>query len=253
MATLITGASKGIGAELARVFAENGHDLVLCARSKEALDNLAYELRNRFKINVEVIIKDLTEIKEVKELYQQAKDMDINILVNNAGFGDMGRFHETSVDKQIDMVNLNISALTYLAHQFAKDFIARGEETKILNVGSIAAYVPGPLMATYYATKAYVQSLSNALSVEYEDTNLQVSVLCPGATHSDFGRVAGVSNATAFKIAMQSIDVAKIAYKDFMAGKKIIVTGMQNKFLVSLMKFMPRFAGAKVNEQILAN
>lgn len=180
---LITGASTGIGKELSKIHAEKGGDLIIVARSEDKLNELKKELEEKYKINVFVISMDLTKPNAAKEIYEQVQiaGLKVDYLINNAGFGGLGKFNERELELDIQMINLNISVLTALTHYFLQDFV-KNNEGKILNVSSTASLLPGPLQAVYYATKAYVTSFSNAISEELHDTNVMVTNLMPGAT-----------------------------------------------------------------------
>jgi short-subunit dehydrogenase len=254
MTTLITGASKGIGKDLAYEFAAHGHDLVLIARSKDLLEKIKEDIENRFKVQVDIYDFDLTK-HEAREKFLFNFKGDIEILINNAGFGDFAAFAEADLEKNLSMVDLNIKALMHFSHHFAQKFIEENDSKKnykILNVASIAAFSPGPYMATYFATKAFVLSFSNALHEELKVHDIHVASLCPGATHSEFGNVAGIKNAIAFKAAMPGEEVARIAYQDLMKNKRVIVTGIQNKLVVSMMKMSPSSTNAKISGKIMA-
>ncbi|MDA1021660.1 MAG: SDR family oxidoreductase [Cyanobacteria bacterium] len=238
---LITGASSGIGLELAKLFAAD-HDLILVSRNQERLEAIANEL----DCKCICIAKDLSDLSQVKELVNETRELDIEILVNNAGFGEHGEFTKLDADRQIEMINLNISALTYLCHAFAQ----RGRGS-ILNVSSVAAYAPGPMMATYYSTKAYVLNFSFALAEELKAKGIQVSVACPGPTVTNFGKVAKVDKSIPFKVSMSGERVARIIVDEFKQGKTLIVTGLRNKFLVALIKLMPRGFSSWVNYLLL--
>jgi uncharacterized protein len=253
---LITGASKGIGFELARQFAKNGFDLLLVSRNYEKLREIARILEADFYVKTYCIAKDLSSEHASIDLFNSINDLhiDIQILVNNAGFGAYGDFETIDYIKHLQMISLNISSLTLLSQLFAKRYLERREGNTrfaILNIASIAAFTPGPLMAVYYASKAYVLSLSFALQEEFKDKGIQVSVLCPGPTHSEFASRAGISNALAFKMAMSSEEVAEIAFKEFMKSKNFIVPGIRNKILVWLMRLNTRSVNALINRKIL--
>jgi uncharacterized protein len=254
MTTLITGASKGIGKELAYEFARHGHDLVLIARSKELLEEMKVDIESKYKNKVSIYDFDLTNQEALKSFLFNFKE-NIEILINNAGFGDFSFFPEADLDKNLKMVDLNIKSLMHLCHFFSNRFLEENDSNKnykILNVASIAAFAPGSYMATYFATKAFVLSFSNALHSELKDKKIHVATLCPGATHSDFGKEAGVDNALAFKAAMSSEKVAEITYKDLMKKKRVIITGAQNKFLVSMMKLAPSNLLADMNGKLMS-
>jgi len=245
---VITGASGGIGLELAHVFAENGYNLILIARSKASLETIKLLLEGRHKIAVKLIVKDLCAPTASKEVFEECSADVVEVLVNNAGFGLQGQFTEQDYEEEINMVRLNVLALTELTHLFANKMLKQGKKGYILNVASTAAFMPGPLLSVYYATKAYVLSFSEALHVELKEKNIVVSVLCPGATSTDFARRAGMLKTKLFKngIVMDAKTVAKIGYKGLMRGKRVIITGFVNKLLVASVKFVPRALLLKV-------
>lgn len=225
MKILITGASSGIGKDMARIMAEKKNELVLVARNEEELRKLAKELEEKNKIKVEVIAKDLSIEENCKEIHKIVKDVDI--LINNAGFGDCGDFTKTSLDKDISMIKTNIVAYHILTKLYLKDMKEKNSG-KILNVASIAGFMPGPLMATYYATKNYVVKLSEAIREELrkEKSNVQISILCPGPVDTNFNKVANV----VFNLKeASSMDVAKYAIKKLEKGKFYIVPGISVK------------------------
>lgn len=242
--TLITGASGGIGLELARVFASRGHHLILVARSTEKLNALKAELEKQYSIRAEVITKDLSRPDAARELFSetQAKNLNVSILINNAGFGIYGPFSETDLSKELEMLRLNILSLTELT----KFFLAPMKQInsgKILNVASTAAFQPGPLMAAYYASKAYVLSFSEALDDELRNTGVSVSTLCPGPTDSDFQSRAAISqDISLFKASrvMSPDRVARAAYGGLMKRKRVILPGITNKITPLGMRFLPR-------------
>lgn len=254
MSVLITGASKGIGKDLAYEFAAHGNDLVLIARSKDLLEKIKADIEKKYEVQVSIYDFDLTNHEACKSFLLNFKE-DVEVLINNAGFGDFNAFAEADLEKNLSMVDLNIKALMQFSHHFSKKFLEENDSKKnykILNVASIAAFSPGPYMATYFATKAFVLSFSNALHEELKEHGIHVASLCPGATHSEFGNTAGIKNAIAFKAAMDGKEVAKIAYDDLMKNKRVIVTGLQNKLIVSMMKMTPSSANAKISGKIMA-
>lgn len=225
MKVLITGASSGIGRDMARVLATKGYNLVLVARNKERLGKLAKGLKEKNKIEVETIAMDLSVVENCKELHKRVKDVDI--LINNAGFGDCGNFTKTSLDKEINMINTNITAYHILMKLYLIDMKAKGSG-KILNVASIAGFMPGPLMSTYYATKAYIVRISESIREELkkEKSKVRISILCPGPVNTNFNQVANV------KFHMReanSMQVAKYAIKKMEQGKFYIVPGIDVK------------------------
>ena len=240
---LITGASSGIGYELARIFARNGFDLVLVARSELKLVNTALEFQQQFGISAIPIAKDLSEHDAARWLYDllASKGIAIDILINNAGFGAFGPFIQTSWEEEQKMIHVNMTLLTELCKLFGRDMVRR-RYGKILNVASTAAFQAGPLMAVYYATKAYVLSFSEALANEMHRTGVTVSCLCPGPTNTNFHERADMSASTLINsnMAMDVVPVARIGYKGLMRGKRLIIPGMKNKVFVQAVRFMPR-------------
>jgi len=197
---LITGASSGIGLELAKIFAQNKINVVLVARSEDKLMQLAHDIKNQYGIAVAVLAKDLSDYNNSKEVFEHCNQQNIQIdyLVNNAGFGDFGFFADSDWDKQLQMINLNITTLTYLTRLFLPGMLER-KYGKIMNVASTAAFQPGPTMSVYYATKAYVLHFSEAIANELEGTGVTVTALCPGATESGFQSVANLQESKMVK------------------------------------------------------
>ncbi len=240
---LITGASTGIGYELARLFAKNGYNLVLVSRNKKRLEVIAMEMENQHDIQVKVIPKDLSKSSAPQELYDDivADGINITMLVNNAGFGINGKFTDVSVNKHIELIQLNITSLTELCKLFGTDMVKR-HSGSILNVASTAAFQAGPFMSSYYASKAYVLLLSEALNNELAQDGVNVSVLCPGPTHTEFGVRADMSSAKILNVpwVMSAAEVAEIGFSGLMKGKKIIIPGLMNKLLAFSVRFTPR-------------
>ena len=233
MKALITGASSGIGRDIARVLSEKGYDLILVARDKVKLNELKKELKN----NIEVITMDLGSSDNCKQLYEKVKDKNIDILINNAGFGNIGAFRKTDLDKELAMIDLNINAVHILTKLFMKDFVKK-DSGYILNVSSSAAFQPGPLMATYYSTKSYVYHLTLALYEELRriKSNVHVSCLCPGPVDTNFNNVANCE----FKIkALSSEYVAKYAVDKMFKNKLLIIPGFNIKLLYVFGRFVP--------------
>jgi short-subunit dehydrogenase len=237
----ITGASTGIGREFARLCAKDGYDLILTARSDSALRGLASEIMTSTSRTVVVLPEDLSEPFGPRKLFQEitARSLDVEVLINNAGFGLLGRFWELDEQQQTHMVQLNIAAVTHLTRLFLPGFIQR-RRGKILNVASTAAFQPGPLMAVYYASKAYVVSLSEALHNEARDYSVTVTCLCPGPTATEFDKRAGASNTKLFSSgrAMKAATVAQIGLRAMHTGKPLVIAGRMN----ALMAFATRFA-----------
>jgi len=240
---LITGASSGIGYEFAHIFAREKYNLVLAARSKQKLLDLKARLEKQYSIQCTIITADLSNLEEVKSMVKQvnASGINIDVLVNNAGFGDFGLFTETSWDKELQMINLNITALTYLTKEFAKQMVAR-KSGKILNLASTAAFLPGPLMAVYYATKAYVLSFSEAIANELQGKGVTVTALCPGPTASGFQSAADIEDSKLVKGKKlpSSREVAEYGYKALIKGERVAVHGMINRLQVFFVRFSPR-------------
>ncbi len=239
---LITGASSGIGLELAKGFAADKSNLVLVARSTEALEKRAADLRRQYQIEVCVLPADLSQAESPQRIFDELKGRGIavDVLVNNAGFGLHGMFHELPLARQLEILQVNQTALTALTGLFLPALLARNRGG-ILNVGSIAAFQPGPVMAIYFASKAYVQSFTEALAAELSDTNITVSVLCPGPTETNFGQVARGNKVRRRKLpGMTASAVAQYGYHKFRKGQVVIVPGLGNKFTVCLVRFIPR-------------
>jgi hypothetical protein len=238
--TLITGASAGIGAELARVFAVHGHELVLVARRQDRLDALADEIAASGKPRPTVLAADLEQRDGVAQIREQLslRNLEPEIVVNNAGFGLSGTAIELSYDAQLAMIDLNIRALTELSLAFA-DSLER-QHGGILNVASIAGFLPGPGMAVYYATKAYVLSFSEALHRELAPRSVRVTALCPGPVLTEFQARSGMQVDTIPSFVLVSAKrVAEIGYRGFMHGKRVVVAGFANKIIVFLFRLLP--------------
>jgi len=240
---LITGASSGIGKEFARIHASKGDDLVLIARRKNKLEQLKQELESIYGIKVEIIIKDLSYINAAQEIYDEViqKGIQIEYLINNAGYGALGKFHELDLNRQVSMINLNITVLTVLTRLFLPDFVKRNSG-KILNTSSTASFMPGPLQAVYFATKAYVTFFSNALSEELHDTNITVTNLMPGATESEFGATSGMDKTEMFQKTVSSQSVAQDGYDGMMNGKIDVISGLKpmQKVMMTMIPFTPK-------------
>lgn len=240
---LITGASSGIGKELAHIHAANGGNIVAVARSLDKLIALKVELESKYKVTVHVIQKDLTQPMAAKEVFTETAKLGLSVdyLINNAGFGGIGKFHERSIAEDLNMIQLNVAALVELSHYFINDFVARGHG-RVLNVSSTASLIPGPLQATYYATKAFVTSFSNALSEELRDTGVTVTNLMPGATDTEFGKISGMDKTVLFDDASSAESVAQDGYDALVAGDLDVISGLTftQKVLMKIMPFMPK-------------
>ncbi len=240
---LITGASSGLGTEFARIHASKGGNLVLVARSKDKMEALKAELQNEYNVSVYVIAKDLSEQSAPKAIFDELTDKKIRIdyLINNAGFGDFGDFVESDWEKQLQMINLNITALTYLTRLFLPAMVAN-KYGRILNVASTAAFQPGPTMSVYFATKAFVLSFSEAIANELDGTGVRVTALCPGATETGFKDAASLDSSNLFKgngIASAK-EVAEFGYKSMKSGKTVVVHGFMNSLMAQSVRFAPR-------------
>ena len=242
---LITGASAGIGVDLAECFAKGGYDLVITARTEAALTQVADRLAETYGVRVATIATDLGVINAGAKLAAEIaqRGLTVDVVVNNAGFGHTGAYADTPIDPQLGMVDLNIRALTELTHIYWKGMLAK-KRGGILNVASTAAFQPGPLMAIYYASKAYVLSFTEALWEEARGTGVKVSCLCPGPTTSKFNARAGTDKTRLAKAAkpMTSMAVARQGYDGFIRNRRVVVAGAQNKALIAITRMTPRGA-----------
>jgi short-subunit dehydrogenase len=252
---LITGASVGIGRDLAELFAANGHHLVITARNRQQLADLATRLRQQHGVNVEVIDKDLSLPGTAQELFDQiqVRGIAVDFLVNNAGFGTFGKFADSEVAAQLGMLQVNVAALTHLCRLFLPPMLAR-RGGRILNVASTAAFQPGPLMAVYYASKAYVVSFSEALDAENHRKGVTVTALCPGPTITEFQKRAGITNSRLFRLnSMSSADVARIGYDGMMSGRRVVIAGFRNRVMALGAKLAPRRFTTAVAKKLNSN
>jgi short-subunit dehydrogenase len=240
---LITGASSGIGRELARIHAEKGGDLVIVAKRKDELDKLKSELEKKHSVKVMVIAKDLTKPDAPKEIYDKVKKagIEIDYLINNAGFGGRGRFYEREWETDLSMIKLNVIALTALTRFFLPDFVKRNSG-RILNTSSTASLMPGPMQAVYYATKVFVTFFSNAIAEELHDTNITVTALLPGATETEFAKVSGMDKTELFKKTASARSVAQDGYNGMLAGKLDVISGLTfaQKMMMAFIPIMPK-------------
>jgi short-subunit dehydrogenase len=238
---LVTGASGGIGLEIARVFASRGFNLVLSARSADKLESLAAELRQG-GARVDVFAVDLASRDGARVLFERvvAAGIQVDILVNNAGIGLWGHFRETSLDRELSMLQLNVSSLTELCKRFLAPMVERGRG-RICNIASTAAFEPGPLMAVYYASKAYVLHFTEAIANELQGTGVTATVVCPGPTESDFVARADLGESRLFRRRLPTAaSVAGHVYRATMAGKVVHVVGWWNNVLIRLPRLVPR-------------
>jgi uncharacterized protein len=239
---LVTGASGGIGHELAQILARHGHDLVLVARSADKLAALAERLELDHGIEVRAIAKDLARPEAAAEIHEAlaAEGLAVDILVNNAGLGLLGKFAEIGIEGDVEMLRLNVEAPTMLTRLLLPSMLDRGSG-RILNLASTAGFQPGPLMAVYYATKAYVLSFSEALANEVAGTGVTVTALCPGPTETGFSSRAGSEQSRLFKgPTMDARTVAGIGYAALMAGKPVVIPGLRNRILAFSVRLAPR-------------
>jgi len=239
---LVTGASSGIGLDLSRVLAKNGYDLVLVARTASKLQDAANELQ-KSGVSAGVIASDLSRPSAAAEIVAELtlRNIEIEVLVNNAGYGLTGPFVENDLQREVDMIQVNVVALTQLTKLLLRPMVAR-KRGRILNVASTAAFQPGPLMAVYYATKAYVLSFSEAIAEELRNSGVTVTALCPGPTQTGFAEIANMTQTRLFTMMrpMASADVARAGYRGMMNGKRIVIPGAKNKMLVQSLRVSPR-------------
>jgi short-subunit dehydrogenase len=245
---LITGASGGIGYELAKLFARDKHALVLVARNGQKLTQITTELRQIGAPDVAVIAKDLGTLEAPDEIFAETerRGIKIDFLVNNAGFGERGAFLETNLDNELEMVQVNAVALMHLTKLYLPGMVQR-KFGRVMQVASTAAFQPGPFMAVYYATKAFVLSFSEALHEEMKGTGVTVTALCPGATETGFAERASMKNSKLFRMrVMDSKPVAETGYRGFMQGRPIVITGARNKLMAWSVRFAPRSLVLKI-------
>lgn len=243
---LITGASTGIGYELSKLFARDGYDLVLVARDRQRLAHIAQEFRQEHGSSVNILARDLSVATAAPDIFTELESTSVDVLVNNAGSTVYGLFAETDLAQELHIIQLNIATLTSLTKLFLPDMMQRGQG-RILNVGSTASFVPGPLNAVYCATKAYVLSFSDALAEELAGTGVTVTTLCPGSTLTEFHKRAGLERTRLFNTApMQPAPVAATAYRALMAGKRLVVPGLRNRLIATMPKLLPRRAVTRV-------
>lgn len=253
---LLTGITSGIGRALAHQFAQNGYDLIGVARNRDKLDEVAKELKKEYGVDVSTIKKDLAHDGAAQEVYDEVKQMGqkINILVNDAGVGQWGKFVDVPMERYSELIHLNIIALTHLSHLFLKEMVERNEG-RVLNLGSIGGFQPGPLMAVYNATKSYIVSLSEALATELEEMESKVTVtcLCPGPTDTNFFSRADMENTMVVnnkdKTMQPPEKVAEGAYKALMDGERIFIPGGMNKVTTFIRRVIPKSTQAKLQLQ----
>jgi len=239
---LITGASAGLGAEYARLFAADKHDLVLVARRRDRLEALARELEAARGVKARVVAADLAAPDGVSRVVEEVRrlGLEIDFLVNNAGFGTSGAFVELDLGRELEMIQVNITALVSLTRAFLPAMCSR-RRGRILNVGSTAGFPPGPFMAVYYASKAFVNSFTEALWYELRGTGVTATVSCPGATATEFAKVAGNASSLLFRLgAASAATVARQGYRAMMKGRPMVIHGLKNKLTVQSLRISPR-------------
>ena len=249
---LITGASSGIGRSLARVFAAHGYDLVLVARREALLRTVAADLQAATQASIDILAGDLATADGALRVYDElrTRNVHIDVLVNNAGFGLQGSFAELPLDRQLEMIELNVTALTSLSRLLLPGMLARNRGG-ILNVASTAAFQPGPGMAVYYASKAYVLSFTEALVEEVAGTAVRISCLAPGPTHTGFAAAAGMTGSRLFRMGAMSADrVARLGFAGWRGGKPIVVPGARNRAGAFALRFAPRAVVRKLVKRL---
>jgi short-subunit dehydrogenase len=240
---LITGASMGLGAEFARLFAANGHDLVLTARSADKLAAVRREIEGLHGAAVRIIVADLAEPGAPRAIFDEVTGagVEIDVLVNNAGFGMYGCFHETVADEDVNMIQVNVNALVLLTRLFLDGMIARGRG-RILNVASTAAFQPGPMQSVYYATKAFVLSFTEAIANELHGTGVTATALCPGPVLTGFQERANVGEVRGLRLMMRTTpeEVVRAGFDAMIKGQPLVIPGGLNRTLAFLVRFFPR-------------
>jgi uncharacterized protein len=244
LTALITGASTGIGLELAHLFAKDGYNLVLVARNRSKLESLAKELRSEHQVQVTVLVQDLADPSTPRTIARQLADRSItvDVLVNNAGTQVYGEFAETDLEAQLALIQVNTTALIALTHLLLPGMVHRGRG-RILNIGSTGSFAPGPLNAVYCATKAFVLSFSEAIGAELAGTGVTVTALCPGATNTAFIARHGMQNVRMFRHTMAAKRVAQIGYRALQRGQPLVVAGFTNQLQVLSFQLMAPFLG----------
>lgn len=245
---LITGASTGIGRDLAFECARAGYDLIVVARNHQQPETLAEEVRARTEHSVRTIVKDLAEARAAEEIFDELAGTTVEMLINNAGVGMRGMFHELPAQKEMAMLYLNVNTLTLLTRLFLPGMVER-RKGWVMNVASTAAFQSGPLMAIYYATRAYVLSLSVALHEEVKEFGVVISALCPGATDTEFSNRAEMAGTKLFQGAnrMHSSDVARIGFAGMQAGEAVVIPGARNRVMAfAATRLIPRQMAAKI-------
>ena len=250
---LVTGASSGIGLELATLLARDGHDLVLVARGRDRLDGIARGLTEEFGIRATVLPADLARPEAPEEIARElsARGIAVDVLVNDAGFGLLGPFAAAPLDRSLAMIQVNVTALTHLTRLLLPGMLER-RRGRILNLASTAAFQAGPLMAVYYATKAYVLSFSEALGNETSGTGVTVTAFCPGPTRTEFQKSAGMAATALFRgpLVMDAATAARAGYAGMRRGDRVVIPGMANRILVQALRVTPRRLAAAIARRL---
>lgn len=249
---LITGATAGIGYELAKLFAADHLNLVLVARNEARLKGVAAELRNDHKIDVITLANDLSKTAAPREIFDALRDTPVSVLVNNAGFGSQGAFVDEKLELSLNMMHVNMDALVQLTHLFLEPMLKHGQG-RILNVASTAGFQPGPFTNVYYATKAFVFSFSVALAEELAGSGVAVTTLCPGFTKTEFHERAGMQRSSRWLKMMSAEDVARIGYRGLMNGKRIVVPGLTNKVTAAVSRRLSPIFTARIVHRMNAH
>lgn len=240
---LITGATGGLGTEFAKLHASKGGNLILVARSKDQLEEMAKGLREQYSVEILTMAVDLSQADAAGTIYAQVKEagVSVNYLINNAGFGGRGEFHNRTMEQDMSMLSVNVITVTKLLKLFLPEFVTRGSG-RILNVSSTAALMPGPLQAEYYATKAYVTSLGNAIWQELQGTGVTLTTLMPGAMDTGFIKASDMGNTQLFANPVSPVDVAKAGYEGMLQGKLNVIAGLKGwqKIFMTLTPLAPK-------------
>jgi uncharacterized protein len=248
---LITGGSVGIGGALADVFAEHGHDLILVSRNREKLEARGTEIQQKYRVHVTCLPEDLSDPTAPKRLHDAVRErgLDVHYLVNNAGVGLYGKFSNTDLTAELKMIQLNLTSIVDLTKRFLPAMIER-KSGRILNVASTAAFVPGPWMSVYYATKAFLLSFSEAIDYELKPNGITVTALCPGPTESEFKMRAGSQRSRLFQaFVMKAEPVARVGYDAMMNGRAVAVPGIRNKLIPVTIRLVPRSMLARASHR----
>lgn len=250
---LITGASGGIGLELARLCAKGGHDLILVARTRDKLDEIAKYLSGMYQVRAEVIVADLVDPEAAAAIFSEVEKLGlgVDVLINNAGFGQWGLFGRAELQRQLDMVQVNITSLMVLTRLFLPRMVTQ-RKGRIMNVASVAGFMPGPLMAVYYASKAFVLHFSEAISNELQGTGITVTALCPGPTRTGFAVEAGFAESNLFSSpgVMDAAPVALAGYRGMMRGRAVVVPGIVNQLLLLSLRTGPRWLVRRIARRL---